>query len=366
MRTLLAGLVCLAIGIGLTEYQRRHPKKADGTEEKETPKTPAKPALPKGVAELLETDAPGTDTPAPGTELEALLSTPAANGDKFAVVTQGKFEARSLRGGFGASLFIIEADGKAGIVRAAVGEPTKVLFTRKRIDALAVDGSTVFFAEGGLIGSTHARGGEGVTVRARFKNATVTSLAASGDTIVATLMPRGSDPLSTDSVGAVVSLNSEGTVSLIAQEQVRPRGAQTDGKGAYWIGGYPPKLWRGALDGAFSSELYDTAEEPLQLDGDIVYFRSPLGSGVELKRMGRAGGNLQTIATGDIKALAVSSGLVRYATGGSDAKLLEVAAGSEPTELLPLTSSVRGVAVGGTNLFVLTQSDDGTAVLRAK
>jgi hypothetical protein len=180
---------------------------------------------------------------------------------------------------------------------------------------------------------------------------------------VATLIPKGSDPLSTDGVGAVVSINAEGTVSVIAQDQVRPRGARTDGKGAYWIAGYPPKLWRGALDGAFSSELYDTAEEPLQLDGDVVYFRSPLGSGTELKRIGRAGGNLQTIATGDVKALAVSSGLVRYAT---PEKLFEVTSGAEPTELLTLNGSPRGVAVGGTTLFVLTQSDDGTATLRAK
>lgn len=358
MRTLLAGLVCLAIGIGLTEYQRRHPKKIDGVEEPATPKPTVKPTLP-----LVETDAAGTDTPGPGSELQALLETPPASDDKFPVVAQGKFEARSLKGGFGAALFIIDAGGKAGVARAASGEAPKVIFTRKSLDALAVDGSTVFFAEGGLVGSTHARGEEGVTVRARFKSATVTSLAASGDTVVATLIPKGSDPLSTDAVGAVVSINADGAVSVIAQDQVRPRGARTDGKGAYWVAGYPSKLWRGALDGAFSSELYDTAEEPLQLDGDVVYFRAPLGSGAELKRIGRAGGNLQTIATADVKALAVSSGLVRYAT---PEKLFEVTSGAEPTELLTLTGSPRGVAVGGTTLFVLTQSDDGTATLRAK
>lgn len=358
MRTLLAGLVCLAIGIGLTEYQRRHPTKTDGTEEKAPDKKPAKATLP-----LVETDAAGTDTPGPGAELQALLEAPPAGDDKFPVIAQGRFEARALKGGFGAALFVIEANGKAGVVRAASGEAPKAIFTRRAIDALAVDGSTVFFAEGGLIGSTHARGEEGVTVRARFKNATVTSLAASGDTVVATLIPKGSDPLSTDAVGAVVSLDSEGTVSVIAQDQVRPRGARTDGKGAYWVAGYPSKLWRGALDGAFSSELYDTADEPLQLDGDVVYFRAPVGAGTELKRIGRAGGNLQTLATADVKALAVSSGLVRYAT---PEKLFEVTSGAEPTELLTLTGSPRGVAVGGTTLFVLTQGDDGTATLRAK
>lgn len=179
-------------------------------------------------------------------------------------------------------------------------------------------------------------------------------------------MPKGVDPLSTDAVGAVISIDSDGHVSLIAQEQVRPRAAQTDGKGAYWISGFPAGLWRGALDGAFSSQLSEAAEEPIALDGDAVYFRAPLGSGVEIKRVGRAGGNMQTVATADVNGLVVSSGLVRFTTSGAAPKLMEVTTGAEPTELLSLTGSARGLALGGTTLFVLTVGDDGVAVLRAK
>ncbi len=369
MRTLVAGLVCLLIGIGITEYTRRQGTKTDSpvTAEPATPGKPSKPALPRAVAELLETDAAGTDTPGQDADLAALLTVPTLDAAGFPAVAGGTFEARELRGGFGAALFVIDVNGKSGLVRAAAGDAPKLLFARTgRIGAVAVDGSTVFFADGGLIGSTHARGGEGVTVRARFKNAVVTSLASSGDTVVATLMPKSADPVSTDAVGAVVSIDSSGEVSLIAQDQVRPHASQTDGKTAYWVAGFPSGLWRGALDGAFSSQLAEAAEEPIALDGDAVYFREALGSGVQLKRVGRAGGNMQVVATADVTGLVVSSGLVRFTTGGATPKLLEVTSGAEPTELLSLSGRVRGLALGGTTLFVLTTGEDGVSVLRAK
>jgi hypothetical protein len=292
-------------------------------------------------------------------------SRPALGG--FAATTEGTFTARELKGGFGAALFIIESDGQSGLVRAASGEPAKLLLSRKTpITALAVDGSTVFFAEGGLVASTVARGGEGLTVRARFTGAVVTSIAASGDTLIVTLMPKDVDPLSTDPVGAVAAISPSGEVTLIAQDQVRPRAAQTDGKDAYWLGGYPSGLWRGALDGAFSSQLSDKAEEPLALDGDGLYFRAPVGAGPELRRIGRAGGNLATLIAADVGFLAASSGLVRFATLGAGAGLLEMTSGAEATKLIDLPGSARGVALGGTTLFLLTQGDDGHSVLWAK
>ncbi|PZR07171.1 MAG: hypothetical protein DI536_28340 [Archangium gephyra] len=368
MRTLVAGLVCLVIGIGITEYARRNPSKTEAGAETDTKdNTPSKPKWPKEVATLLETEAPGTDAPGTDAELAALLTVPSIDGANFPAVAGGAFEARQLSGGFGAALFVIDAKGKSGLVRAAAGDAPKLLFSRNApINAISVDGSTVFFAEGGLIGSTLARGGEGVTVRARFKNAVVTSLASSGDTVVATVMPRSADPASTDAVGAVISIDSDGKVSLIAQEQVKPRAAQTDGKGAYWIAGYPAGLWRGALDGAFSSQLADTADEPIALDGDAVYFRAPLGSGVELKRVGRAGGNMSTVATADVNQLVVQSGLVRFTTAGATPKLYEVTSGAEPTEVLTLSGAAKGLALGGTTLFVLTTGADGASLLRAK
>ncbi|MDP2274830.1 MAG: hypothetical protein Q8N23_16855 [Archangium sp.] len=372
MRFLLAGLACLLLGIGLTEYMRRHPSKVDGsttTEPEAAPDgTKKKPKYPAAVAALLETDAAGSDTPATAPELAELLSAPKGEPIAgFAPIAGGAFTARELRGGFGAALFVMDVNGKSALVRASQGEPPKMLFARNgAIGALAVDGSTVFFSEGGLVGTTHARGGEPVVVRARFKNSLVTSLASSGDLVVVTLMPNGVDPLSTDPVGAVAAISSEGEVTLIAQEQVRPRAAMTDGKDAFWIAGFPSSLMRGALDGAFSSQLSDKAEEPIALDGDGVFFRSPQGTGPELRRVGRAGGNMQTLATADVGFLVASSGLVRFATVGAGPKLMEVTSGAEPTEVMSIAGSPRGLALGGTTLFLLTASDDGKTTLLAK
>lgn len=373
MRFLIAGLVCLAIGLSFTEYTRRHPPKKDGeastTTEPTTDDGPKKPKWPPAVATLLELDEKGTDAPVASPELAALLTVPAdAANAGFAPVVGGAFNAHHLAGGFGASLFVIDAQGKSGVVRAAPGEPAKLLFSRDTpITALDVDGSTLFFASNGLVGETLARGGEPVTVRARFKNATVTSIAAAGDTLVLTLMPKSADPMSTDAVGAVVALSSGGDLSLVASEVLRPRAAQTDGKDAWWVAGYDPGgLWRGALDGAFSSQLVDKADEPVVLDGDSLYFRAPLGSGVELKRIGRAGGNLQSLITADVGHLTATSGLVRLTTTGAGAGLLELTSGAEATKLLAIPGASRGVAVGGTTLFLLTQGDDGRTVLWAK
>lgn len=371
MRILIAGLVALAIGVGLTEYQRRHPAKTGATETSgATDAEPGakKPKHPKAVAALLETEPGGTDAPTASPELAALLSTPAGDAVAgFKPIATGTVQARELRGGFGAALFVVDAAGKSGLVRASPGEAPRLLFSRDEpISALAVDGSTVFFAAGGLVGSTHARGAEPVAVRTRFKRALVTSIASAGETVVVTLMPQGVDPLSTDAVGAVASLDSAGEVTLIAQDQVRPRAAHTDGKDAYWVAGFPSGLWRGALDGAYSSQLADAAEEPIALDGDGVYFRAPLGTGPELRRVGRAGGNLQTLAQVDVSQLVASSGLVRFTTAGAQPRLLEVTAGAQPSELMPLTGRAQGLALGGTTLFLLTATDDGRAVLLAK
>jgi hypothetical protein len=367
MRFLIAGLALLVLGIGVTEYNRRTGTGPAKPADKPAP-VDAKPKLPKGVAALLETLPPGEDEAVPADAFaEKLVVPPQAAADGFKAVAGGIFGARELRGGFGAGLFVMDVGGASALVRAAISESPRVLLARRgRIDALAVDGSTVFFAEGGVVASTHARGDEPVTVRARFKSARVTSLATAGDVVVATLMPVTADPLSTDPVGAVVAISSEGEVTLVAAEQVRPRDVQTDGKGCFWVAGYPPGLWRGALDGAFSSQLSDRAEGPLALDGDGVVFRAVQGSGQELRRAARAGGKQDTLAAADVAWLVSSSGLVRYVAPGSPARLFEVTAGAEPTAVAALPGAPQGLALGGTTLFVLTAGDDGRAVLWAK
>jgi len=379
MRFLIAGGVLLLLGLSLAEYTRRNPQKKDtvsatdgsgdstGDSAGDAKGDPRK-KWPKAMATLLELDAPGTDSPAaPAAEFTALLGKPTdAALAGYAPLTGGPFSAHHLSGGFNSALFVMDAQGKSALVRVESGEAPKVLFVRDQpITALDVDGSTAFFASGGVVGATLARGGEPVTVRARFKNATVTSLAASGDTLVLTLMPKDADPKSTDAVGAVVSLTGSGELSLIASEVERPRAAQTDGKDAWWISS-AGSLWRGALDGSFSSMLTDEADEPLALEGDALFFNSPRGSGPELRRIGRAGGNLQTLIAADVGQLTVTSGLVRFTTRGAGAGLLELTSGAEATKVLALPASGRGLAVGGTTVFFVTQGDDGRSVVWAK
>ena len=150
MRFLIAGLTCLALGIALTEYSRRHPTKAEPTDTAVDDKAgPKKPKLPRAVAELLDVAAPGAEAMSASPELATALSAPTKPAlAGFSAVTEGRFTARELKGGFGAALLIIEAGGESGVVRAAPGEPAKLLLSRKNpITALAVDGSTVFFAE---------------------------------------------------------------------------------------------------------------------------------------------------------------------------------------------------------------------------
>jgi hypothetical protein len=373
MRFLIAGLVCLAIGLSITEYTRRNPPGKEGEASQTTPDAkddgPKKPKWPAPVASLLELDAPGTDTSGPSADFATLLTVPTdAAISGFSPVVGGTYSAHHLAGAFGASVFAIDAAGKSGIVRAEQGSPAKLLFVKDTpITALDVDGSTLFFASNGVVGETLARGGEPITVRARFKNATVTSIAASGDVLVLTVMPKSADPLSTDAVGAVVALSNTGELSLIASEVIRPRAAQTDGKDAWWIAGYDPgALWRGALDGAFTSQLVDKADEPLLLDGDVLYFKAPLGTGTELKRVGRAGGNLASLITAEVGFVTATSGLIRFTTTGAGAGLLEMTSGAEATKLLALPAAGRGLAVGGTTLFFLTQGDDGRSILWAK
>lgn len=359
MRLLLAGLACLLVGLGLTEYARRHPASADGGPAA-APSAP--PPRPQATTALLALGPAEAMTSAPTAPFAALVAQGQALVDGFSVAATGPFAARELRGGFDAALFVMDLEGGSAVVRAAPGQPPRVLLAREApITRLVVDGSTLFFAEGGLIASTSTRGDEGLTVRARFANAVVTGLAASGDTVVAALVPPGTGPASAAPVGAVVRLDASG-VTLLAADQVAPRAVVTDGKEAWWLAGQPAALWRGALDGAFSAQLAADVAEPLVLDGDALVHRAVAASGPELRRVGRAGGNLQTLATRNPEWLAAASGLVRFTEGGA---LYEVTPGSEPTLRATFPGAAQGVALGGTTLFVLVR-EGGASHLYAK
>ena len=354
MRFLVAGLVLVSLAIGLSEYSRRHP-----TGQVEAPSPAAAPARPP----LLDTDAAPAENAAPIEPFEQRLAAP---GDVtpqsgFVPVVRGDFAARALRGGFSAVLFVVDDKGSSAIVRAVAGEGAKVVAARpRRVDVMQVDGSTVFFAEGGTVLSTTARGDEAPQVRVHFKRAVVTSLAPVGDTVFLTLMPTDVDPLTEKPVGAVVKVGSDGQPQLVAAEQVHPSDVAADGKDVFWVSGAPSSLWRAPVDGAFSSQLAADAMGPLALDSDGVVFRS---TGGELRRTGRSAGAPTVLANETPESFIVSSGLVRFITRRA---LFEVVAGGKATELFAPAGTPRGVAQAGTTLYLLVDSGSGTTTLYAK
>ncbi len=354
MRFLLVGLALLALAVGLTEYDRRHPPAASDAPEHGPA---AKPELPASVKTLLATASPAPDVPGPAAlvqEVQSKLKPANAVVGGFTTVMTADLPARELRGGFGAVLFVVDLNGASAIVRAVAGESPKVVAARTgRVTAMQVDGSTVFFAEGGRVLSMSARGDEAPVVRVAFTGAKVTSLAPSGDTVFVTLMPVGPDP-----EGVVAKVESGGTVSLIASEQLTPHAVVADGKDVFWLAGASSSLFRAPVDGSFTSRLVEGAEGPLALDGDALV----VGAGGELKRTSRAGGTPVVLAKGPVEAISASSGLVRYLANGG---VYEVTAGAEPTELLKTNGTPTGVALGGTSLYVLVAADQ-TSMLFAK
>ncbi len=350
MRFLLVGLVMLGLSVGLSEYDRRHPPATPVT----TTESAKKPELPSGVKALLATTSPSADDPAPAGSaqaVQALLKGSDAKVGGFSTVAEGAFQARELRGGFGAVLFVVDTQSGSAIVRAVAGEGAKVVAVRsQRITAMQVDGSTVFFAEGGRVLSMSARGDEGPVVRVSFTSARVTSLAPVGDTVYVTLLPTGPEP-----EGVVAKVESNGTVSLIASEQLKPHDVVADGKDVFWLAGGTSSLFRAPADGSFTSRVLEGADAPVALDGDALVARV----GETLSRVSRAGGTPMVLARVKADAIAVSSGLTRYSSNGA---VYEVTAGAEPTELLKASGTPVGVALGGLSLYVLVSTGSGSAL----
>ncbi|MEW5742314.1 MAG: hypothetical protein AB1938_25580 [Myxococcota bacterium] len=361
MRFLIAGLVLIFLGISLTEYSRRSGATAGGTDSGDGASAKGKPGLPPKVARLLEVTPPDlSDEPAAPDATNALLSSLKTKGDAvegFSPLLSGPFTARHLRAGFGYAVVALDVGEGSTLLRLEPGSPARIIALRKRrLTALTLDASTLFFAEGGRVFSTSTRGDAPVLPRASFKNAVVTALAAWGDDVLAALAPADA-PDSPD--GAVVRIDSAGEVTLLASDQRRPRAVVTDGKEAFWVA---DGLWRASVDGSFSSRIAEGADGPLALDGDAVVATF----GGEVKRMSRAGGKSQTLAEAHATALVATSGLTRYATDESPARLFEVTAGAAPTLAATLPGKVSALALGGATLFALGQDASGTPVLWAK
>lgn len=361
MRFLVVGAVLLLIGLGLTEYTRR--TEAPPADESSAEETPGKktPKLPEKVAKLLELgtldrNAPLAPTDATTTRLAGLKSDAPPIGGLTPLLS-GDFTVRQLRAGFGYAVAAIDVGSGSALIRLEPGAPAKPLVTRgKRITALTLDASTLFFAEGGAVFTVSSRG-DGLSPRAHFPNGVVTAIAASGDNLVLAVVPAGDE--GADQASAVVRLDAAGELTLLASNQTRPRALVTDGKEAFWLG---DGLWRAALDGSFSSRLAEDVDGPLTLDGDALV----AGAASEVRRMSRAGGKAQVLAPMKAAALVTSSGLVRFATDESPARLFEVTAGAEPSLTATLAGPVSAMALGGTTLFVVSKDAAGATVLLAK
>lgn len=348
MRFLLAGAALVLSSIGLAEYVRRHPQAHEASSAE-----PEKPVISPGVQALLETAPADPDVPGDRQTYAGLLTKGegAAVGG-FAPVLSGAVSARDLRGGFGAVLFVVDAAGGSAIIRAESGEAPKVVAARTRhINDMQVDGSTVFFSEGGQVLSVSARGDEAPTVRVSFAASLVTSLAAVGDTVYVALRKGVADE---DCV--IARVDSGGQVTLIASGQVRPRELVADGKEVFWVAGSTPSLWRASADASFSSRIAEEVEGPVALDGDGVVL---MHDGA-LQRVGRAGGKAVVLAKAHVQSVSASSGLVRYLTTEG---VFEVSAGSAATRLAEAPGAPLGVALGGTSLYVLFKTASGVVLL---
>ncbi|MCC6335850.1 MAG: hypothetical protein IT380_17905 [Myxococcales bacterium] len=359
MRFLIAGLVLIALGIGLTEYQRRSGAPSDEKKDEPDGTGAKKPSLPPKLARLLELSAPDlAEEPASPDATAKLLASlktdgPAEGG--FSPLLSGAFDARLLCAGFGYAVLALDVGEGTSLLRLEPGKgPHPLALRARRLTALTLDASTLFFAEGGHVFTTSTRGDGPPLPRVTFKNATVTALAASGDDLVAAVVPQDGDGKD----GAVVRIDAAGELHVLASDQAGPRAVVTDGKEAFWVA---DGLWRAALDGSFSSRIAEGADGPLALDGDALV----ASFGGEVKRLSRAGGKSQTLAEARASALVASSGLIRYATDESPARLFEVTAGAEPTLSTTLGGKVSALALGGTTLFALGQDAAG-AVLWAK
>lgn len=370
MRFLVAGLVLIAVGIGVSEWTRRHP--SEKKTEKGATKVKNAPLAPPTMKGLVATVASAPDEAGPleplASELTALATTTGDAVTGFTPVMRGQVKVRELRAFGHTAYMVVEKSGSTAIVRwPATGAPAVLTVRTKPVSTLWFDASTerLVWGESGMVKSISANGGE-VKTLISFERALVTSVAAHGDRAVASLVPRDGDPFSAEPNGAVVAIE-DGEAKLIALEQIRPREVLFDGKDeAFFVAGYPSGLTRAALDGSFTARIADRADGPVALEADGITYRFPQSSGPELRRGARAGGAVKTLAHVDVEWLAMRDGVARYTTTGIAPRLYEAKADTETAELAAIKGAVKGLAWAGEKTWLLTMDDAGLVTLQVK
>lgn len=366
MRLLIAGLVLIALGIGLTEYARRAEPAVAGATKKKKQGQPQAVTAPTTKA-LIETVAPEAVAPLEldGFSKAVVSLSSDTSADGLMTVLSGRFAVRALTSAETFAVAVIAVGEVTGLVRITPGAPVAALVARKNpITAVAVDGETVWWAEGSRVFALGPQGAmKPVT---QFAAASVVALAARGGTLVAALVPKEGDPFSTDASGAVVKLESTGTATLIGGELVRPHDVLLAGDDVFFVAGYPSALVRASLDGTFSAQIAERADGPLAFDGEGLVHRLPQAGAPELRRVARAGGQAVTLARGEIDWVAAFAGQTWYTSVGIGARLYQVAPGQEPHELLAFKGVATGLAVVGARVVLSTANDDGTAFIRVR
>ncbi len=370
---LVAGLVCIALGVAGSEWSRRHPR------EKPVPVV-VPPAAPMSADQLATTE-PLPDVPA---DEEALrISNAELSGfakDARLPDAFGVPDAKAVLGGslfarnavpHGNAVFLVAEEGKQGstqtLLRITAEDIPKALAVhRPSVGAIAIDGARLFWSEGGSIFSTESTLGGLAKGLIRFPKARITSLSVSGEVVVASLVPVALDPFSSEPVGAIVSVSiSNRRVKVLASKLARPVEARTDGKTAVWISGYPADLWGMTLDGGEPRMLSTRADGPVLIEEGFITFRHPVVGSPELSRLKLdatdAVGEPATLARGEIDRVTQMAGDVWFSVGPVVSRVNARGANEKVVARLP--HPVLELAVTDDALYVVTRQDEGGHLL---
>ncbi len=365
---LVAGLVCIALGVAGSEWSRRHPP------EKVVAPVPPPPAA-------LSADALATTEPQPdvAADDEALrISNAELTGfardaklpEDFSVpgskaVLGGSLFARNALP-HGNAVFLIAEEGKQGakqtLMRITAEELPKALAVhRPSVGVIALEGARLYWSEGGALFSTDASTGGLAKGVVRFPKARITSLAVAGDVLVVALVPKDLDLFSSEPVGAIVSVSlADARVKVLASKQVRPAETRTDGKSAVWIAGYPADLWQASLPGGEPRVVSTRADGPVLLEDTFITFRHPVVGAPELVRLA-SDGNPVVLAKGEIDRVTQAAGDVWFSVGGAishvDAK------GTNEKVVATLPHPVLELAVTDDALYAVVRQDSGGHLL---
>ncbi len=365
---IVAGLVCIVLGVLGSEWARRNPP------EKPAP-VEAKPEAPLTPEELTSTErlpdlkADTDGIAASNTEL-ATRAGATTLPDDYEVpdakpVIQAAFTLRNAAAHGNAAYAVLE-EGKQGahqtLVRVSADGPPKALAVhRPQVGALTLHAARLYWAEGGSVFHLDANVGGVAKGVVRFPRARVTSLGVHGDVLIATLVPRDHDPFSSDPVGAVVSVAlKDGTVKLLAKEQIRPAEAGTDGTRAVWIAGYPSDLWMAELASAEAKQLTTRADGPVTLQDGFITYRHPVIGAPELIRL-QVGAGQKVLATGEIDRVATSWGDVWYSVAGTIHSVDKFGENARVVAKLP--RPVLELAVSDDAVYAVTRLDAGGHLL---